>query len=238
MRGAVKRFGDRTADRHCRDLDVGARENIRAAGTERIGQDHGRVDQLDRAEPLELRLDHRLRVGRSGHARMYGQTWQRLQETALYEDPAAVHNLRLHADLHFVPRSAQRKRIADVLELVQLTDRAGSRVKTFSGGMKRRLALARALSHGPPSSFSTSRPWRGCPESPSPVGPGPAVARCRCDDRDHHELPRGSRPPLRPYCDHRPWPTDGTGVTGRVAHHHRHCGGQSRSGTAPARNAP
>ena len=72
------------------------------------------------------------------------------QETALYEDLTAVHTLRLHADLHFVPRSAQRKRIADVLELVQLTDRAGSRLKTFSGGMKRRLALARALIHEPP----------------------------------------------------------------------------------------
>jgi ABC-2 type transport system ATP-binding protein len=71
------------------------------------------------------------------------------QETALYEELTALHNLRLHADLYFVPRKLQAQRIEEVLELVQLTDRADSRVQTFSGGMKRRLALARALIHSP-----------------------------------------------------------------------------------------
>jgi ABC-2 type transport system ATP-binding protein len=71
------------------------------------------------------------------------------QETALYEELTALHNLRLHADLYFVPRSVRERRIAEVLDLVQLTDRRESRVQTFSGGMKRRLALARALLHSP-----------------------------------------------------------------------------------------
>lgn len=71
------------------------------------------------------------------------------QETALYEELSAEVNLRFHADLFDVPRDRVERRIAEVLDLVQLTDRRTSRVSTFSGGMKRRLALARALLHDP-----------------------------------------------------------------------------------------
>jgi daunorubicin resistance ABC transporter ATP-binding subunit len=71
------------------------------------------------------------------------------QETALYEDLSAWHNMAFHADLYAVPRREQNKHITDLLELVQLFDRRNSRVSTFSGGMKRRLAFARALLHQP-----------------------------------------------------------------------------------------
>lgn len=71
------------------------------------------------------------------------------QETALYEELNAEANLRFHGDLFDVPRGRLRSRIDELLQLVQLEDRRRDRVSTFSGGMKRRLALARALLHDP-----------------------------------------------------------------------------------------
>jgi ABC-2 type transport system ATP-binding protein len=71
------------------------------------------------------------------------------QETALYEELSAWANLDFHADLFGIPRQEKKRRITEMLELVQLLDRKDSRVSTFSGGMKRRLALGRALLHNP-----------------------------------------------------------------------------------------
>ena len=71
------------------------------------------------------------------------------QETALYEELTPWDNLDFHADLFGVPRGEKRARIMRILSLVQLHDRARARVKTFSGGMKRRLAIGRALLHDP-----------------------------------------------------------------------------------------
>jgi len=71
------------------------------------------------------------------------------QETALYEELTAWANMDFHADLFGVPRKEKKERIIRILELVQLLDRKDARVSTFSGGMKRRLALGRALLHEP-----------------------------------------------------------------------------------------
>jgi ABC-2 type transport system ATP-binding protein len=71
------------------------------------------------------------------------------QETALYNELTAQANMAFHADLYRIPRHDKAERIAALLRLVSLADRAGSRVATFSGGMKRRLAIARALLHDP-----------------------------------------------------------------------------------------
>jgi len=71
------------------------------------------------------------------------------QETALYEELSAWDNLDFHADLFGMARKGKKARIIEMLELVQLQERKRSRVSTFSGGMKRRLALARALLHDP-----------------------------------------------------------------------------------------
>lgn len=67
------------------------------------------------------------------------------QETALYDDLSADENLSFHARLYGVPRAERQKRIDDTLELVGLAGRRNDRVGTYSGGMQRRLALARAL---------------------------------------------------------------------------------------------
>lgn len=71
------------------------------------------------------------------------------QETALYEELSAQANMEFHADLYGVPRSEKRERIERLLDLVSLADRRQSRVSSYSGGMKRRLAIARALLHEP-----------------------------------------------------------------------------------------
>lgn len=71
------------------------------------------------------------------------------QETALYEELSAWANMDFHADLFGIPRKEKKERITRMLKMVQLFDRKDSRVGTFSGGMKRRLALGRALLHEP-----------------------------------------------------------------------------------------
>ena len=71
------------------------------------------------------------------------------QETALYGELSAERNLRFHAELYGVPRSERRPRVREMLELVGLWERRASAVKTFSGGMRRRLAIARAMLHQP-----------------------------------------------------------------------------------------
>ncbi|HKU50434.1 MAG TPA: ATP-binding cassette domain-containing protein, partial [Nitrososphaera sp.] len=62
-------------------------------------------------------------------------------------------NLHLHSMLYSVPRQARRKRIEEVLELVGLGDRKNDQVKTYSGGMRRRLEIARGLLHKPKVMF-------------------------------------------------------------------------------------
>jgi ABC-2 type transport system ATP-binding protein len=73
----------------------------------------------------------------------------------VFQDPTldiyltAEQNLRFHADLYGVPRAVARERMREVLGMVGLWERRGSRVGTFSGGMKRRLEIARGLLHSP-----------------------------------------------------------------------------------------
>jgi ABC-2 type transport system ATP-binding protein len=71
------------------------------------------------------------------------------QEAALDEYLSAEQNLRFHAYAYAVPSDVRERRITEVLELVELLDRRKSKVRTFSGGMKRRLEIARGLLHNP-----------------------------------------------------------------------------------------
>ncbi|MGY1786087.1 ATP-binding cassette domain-containing protein [Geodermatophilus sp. SYSU D00698] len=71
------------------------------------------------------------------------------QETTLDDHLTAEQNLRFHADIYGMPRAEVAPRIDVVLEMVGLTDRRASLVRTFSGGMKRRLEIARGLLHSP-----------------------------------------------------------------------------------------
>jgi ABC-2 type transport system ATP-binding protein len=73
----------------------------------------------------------------------------------VFQDPTldgyltATQNLSFHAELYGVPKSLTAERIKSVLEMVGLWERRGAMVQTFSGGMKRRLEIARGLLHLP-----------------------------------------------------------------------------------------
>jgi ABC-2 type transport system ATP-binding protein len=71
------------------------------------------------------------------------------QDTTLDGYLTAELNLRFHAELYGMPRDLVAPRIKQVLEMVGLWERRGSKVLTFSGGMKRRLEIARGLMHSP-----------------------------------------------------------------------------------------
>jgi len=71
------------------------------------------------------------------------------QDPTLDDYLTAEQNLRFHAYAYGVPASIREKRIRTLLELVELEDRRKSRVNTYSGGMKRRLEIARGLLHHP-----------------------------------------------------------------------------------------
>ncbi len=71
------------------------------------------------------------------------------QDTTLDDYLTAEENLRFHADLYGVPRHQVRSRLEQVMQMVGLWERRKHEVKTFSGGMKRRLEIARGLLHAP-----------------------------------------------------------------------------------------
>lgn len=71
------------------------------------------------------------------------------QETNLYQDLSAIDNLWHHAALYCQDLSSVKERMEELLHFTNLWQRRKDPVRTFSGGMKRRLALARALLHDP-----------------------------------------------------------------------------------------
>ncbi|MFZ5870399.1 MAG: ABC transporter ATP-binding protein, partial [Actinomycetota bacterium] len=71
------------------------------------------------------------------------------QEVALYPDLSARENLDFFGRLYGLRGDTLRRRVSDVLALVDLADRAGDRVESFSGGMRRRLNIGAGLVHRP-----------------------------------------------------------------------------------------
>jgi len=72
-----------------------------------------------------------------------------LQQTSVDGDLTVWENMELHGRMHHIPNPQRQKRIDEWLGFVELGDRRDSKVKTLSGGMKRRLQIARALLHNP-----------------------------------------------------------------------------------------
>ena len=71
------------------------------------------------------------------------------QDPSLDQDLTAAENLELHGVLYHVPKKVRRERSEMLLKLFELWDRRDTLVKRFSGGMKRRLEIARGFLHTP-----------------------------------------------------------------------------------------
>jgi ABC-2 type transport system ATP-binding protein len=148
VRGLVKRYGEIEAVRGI-DLDVTPGELFGFLGPNGAGKS------------TTIKILCTLVAPTAGEARVAGLdvTTQRsavrrqiglvFQETTLDDYLTAEQNLRFHAAIYGMPRRAIGPRIDAVLDLVGLSDRRTSAVRTFSGGMKRRLEIARGLLHSP-----------------------------------------------------------------------------------------
>lgn len=95
----------------------------------------------------ELRLaGHDVTKERDSARKAFGIVFQ---DPSLDEELSAYENMELHAVLYGIPKKKRQEHIQQLLELVELWDRKDSMIKTFSGGMRRRLEIARGLLHEP-----------------------------------------------------------------------------------------
>ncbi|MBA3550956.1 ATP-binding cassette domain-containing protein [Patescibacteria group bacterium] len=95
----------------------------------------------------EIFLDgHNVTENPSATRRSFGIVFQ---DPSLDNELTAYENMQFHAILYGLSKSIYTERIPQLLKLVELTDRKDSYVKSFSGGMKRRLEIARGLLHHP-----------------------------------------------------------------------------------------
>ena len=148
VRGLVKRYGDVEAVRGI-DLDVPAGETFGFLGPNGAGKS----TTISMLCTLTAPDDGTARV--AGHDVVTERDDVRRSIGLVFQEPTldmyltAEQNLRFHAELYGVPKAVVPARMQLVLEMVGLWERRGSLVSTYSGGMKRRLEIARGLLHAP-----------------------------------------------------------------------------------------
>ncbi len=147
-KGLVKKFGDLTAVAGI-DLEVHAGEIFGFLGPNGAGKS----TTISMLCTLLTPTAGVARVAGIDVARDAAAVRQRIglvfQDPSLDDQLTARENLEFHAFIYSVPAPDRKRRIDEMLDLLQLSDRAGSSVKTFSGGMKRRLEIARGMLHQP-----------------------------------------------------------------------------------------
>jgi len=93
-----------------------------------------------------LVMGHSIRTGQMGVKSVLGVV---PQDIALYEDLSARENLTFWGKMYGLRGAALKTRVDEVLEIIELTERAKDRVGKYSGGMKRRVNIGVALLHKP-----------------------------------------------------------------------------------------
>jgi daunorubicin resistance ABC transporter ATP-binding subunit len=146
--GLRKRYADVTAVDGI-DLTVAPGESFGFLGPNGAGKTTTIAMLCTLAAPTSGRIEiagHDTRTDPAGARRSLGLVFQ---ETTLDGDLTAAENLRFHADLYNVPVAEVPARIEETLALVGLTGHRDRLVRAYSGGMRRRLEIARALLHRP-----------------------------------------------------------------------------------------
>jgi lipooligosaccharide transport system ATP-binding protein len=147
-RGLVKRFGDFTAVDGI-DVDVRPGEAFGFLGPNGAGKSStmrmiGCVSPPSGGTLRILGMDP-VRDG----PRIRGRLGVCPQQDSLDPELTVTENITVYARYFGIPRAVARERAAELLEFVQLRERAGDKVEPLSGGMKRRLTIARALVNEP-----------------------------------------------------------------------------------------
>ncbi|MGH8876059.1 MAG: ATP-binding cassette domain-containing protein [Stackebrandtia sp.] len=148
VRGLTKTFGEVEAVRGI-DLDVAKGEMFGFLGPNGAGKTTTikiLCTLADATAGTALVAGHDVGSDRAAVRRGIGLVFQ---EPTLDGYLTAEQNLAFHGELYGMPRALLRERIDAVLDMVDLADRRRAMVKTFSGGMKRRLEIGRGLMHAP-----------------------------------------------------------------------------------------
>ncbi|MFS8479400.1 MAG: ABC transporter ATP-binding protein [Micromonosporaceae bacterium] len=147
-RGLVKRFGDFTAVDGI-DVDVHRGEAFGFLGPNGAGKS-STMRMIGCVSPPSGGILRVLGMDplRDGPA-IRGRLGVCPQQDSLDPELTVRENLTTYARYFGIPRRVARQRAAELLDFVQLTERAGSKVEPLSGGMKRRLTIARALVNEP-----------------------------------------------------------------------------------------
>ncbi len=146
--GLAKSYGDIEAVRGI-DFEVAAGETFGFLGPNGAGKSTTIKILCTLARPTAGRATvagHDVVSERDAVRRNIGLVFQ---DTTLDSYLTGAQNLRFHAELYAVPSAAVAPRMKQVLDMVGLWDRRDSLVSTYSGGMQRRLEIARGLLHAP-----------------------------------------------------------------------------------------
>jgi ABC-2 type transport system ATP-binding protein len=146
--GLTKSYGDIEAVRGI-DFEVAAGETFGFLGPNGAGKSTTIKILCTLARPTAGRASvagHDVVSERDAVRRNIGLVFQ---DTTLDNYLTGAQNLRFHAELYAVPSAAVEPRMKQVLDMVGLWDRRDSLVSTYSGGMQRRLEIARGLLHAP-----------------------------------------------------------------------------------------
>jgi len=144
----VKRYKKRTALDHV-SFDIGKGEIFGLIGPNGAGKSTfiSLLATISKPDSGDICIDGRSIIKHPGDFR--GRIGYVPQEVALYPMLTANENLDFWAGIYGIEGQQKHHRIKTALEYLKLADRANDKVKTFSGGMKRRLNIAASLLHRP-----------------------------------------------------------------------------------------